>query len=145
VEDDTQNKHKGCIAMSGNVVLRACRKTLFFKATNGGHRYFLLPNAQGVRGSRKIGKVSWKKVHKFRSMYYRQTQSNIQGRDRLANKNKKQNETMNQNEDDDKDNLGEENDASIVKSKGSKRSVEGIRKAKEPEVNCPTSFKNKSY
>jgi hypothetical protein len=76
---------------------------------------------------------------------YRQTQSNIQGRDRLANKNKKQNETTNQNEDDDKEDLGEENDASIVKSKGSKRSVACRRKAKEPEVNCPSSFKNKSY
>jgi hypothetical protein len=145
VEDNTQNKHKRCIAMSGNVVLRACRKTLFFKATNEGHGYFLSPNAQGVRGSRKIGKVSWKKDHKFRSMYYWQTQSNIQGRDRLANKNKKQNETTNQNEDDNEDDLGEENDASIVKSKGSERSVAGRRKAKEPEVNCPTSFQNKSY
>jgi hypothetical protein len=132
VEDDTQNKRKGCKAMSGNVSLRACHKILFFKATNGGHSYFLSPNAQGVRGSRKIGKVSWKKDHKFRSMYYRQTQSNIQGREMLANKNKKQNKTMNQTEDDYKDNLDEENDASIVKSKGSKRSVAGRRKAKEP-------------
>jgi hypothetical protein len=78
-------------------------------------------------------------------MYYRQTQSNIQGRDRLANKNKKQNAATNQIEDDNKDNLDEEHDASIVKSKGSKRSVAGRRKIKEPEVKCLTTFQNKSY
>jgi hypothetical protein len=131
--------------MSGNIALRACRKTLFFKATNGGHGYFLSPNAQGVRGSRKIGKVSRKKDHKFRSMYYRQTRSIIQGRDRLANKNKKQNETTNQIEVTTKTIWMRRMMRPIVKSKGSKRSVAGRRKAKEPKVNCLTAFQNKSY
>jgi hypothetical protein len=47
-EDNTQNKHKGCKAMSENIALRACRKTLFFKATNRGHAVtFCLPMLRG--------------------------------------------------------------------------------------------------
>jgi hypothetical protein len=49
-EDDTQGNNKGCIAMTGAAALFACRKKLFFLATNGGHMYFLSPSAQGVNG-----------------------------------------------------------------------------------------------
>jgi hypothetical protein len=49
-EDDTQENNKECIAMTGTASLCACRKKLFFLATNGGHGYFLSPSAQGVIG-----------------------------------------------------------------------------------------------
>jgi hypothetical protein len=80
IADNTQDKNKGCIAMTGNVTLRVARKALFSKATSGGHGYFLSPSAQGIRGSRNLGKAHRKKDDKFDWRYFRKSVSNIQGR-----------------------------------------------------------------
>jgi hypothetical protein len=76
-EDDTQGNKKGCIAMTGTAALRACRKKLFFLATNGGHGYFLSPSAQGVIGivsktlSRKKKPVPVEILSSIKKQYHR--------------------------------------------------------------------------
>jgi hypothetical protein len=127
IADDTQDKNKGCIAMTGNVTLRVARKALFSKATSGGHGYFLSPSAQSIRGSRNLGKAHRKRDDKFDWRYFRKSVSNIQGRvkeTRIKRRYKAVVESLEEEEDslEDRDDDAEEGDKRLDQHSSHSRS-----------------------